>query len=122
MTEPQFSRFDHDPEAVTWARTKIEHEIDHLTRWRDQAKAEGKTEQAQSWRRIASYLDRHLIGGEGCTIAAFDERLPKWADQLDTPATPADALPMTCACGRDLGPSNGDMCEPCYYAAATEEA
>jgi hypothetical protein len=78
-----FHRFDHDPEAVAWARAKVEHEIDRLTRWRDQAKAEGKTDQAQTWRRIAAYLHRHFVGGEDCVVAAFDERLPEWADEID---------------------------------------
>jgi hypothetical protein len=28
------------------------------------------------WRRLANMIDMQMVGGKGCSIAAFDERLP----------------------------------------------
>jgi hypothetical protein len=75
--------FDRNPEALAWARTKLQHHIDKLAGWEQQATAQDKTEQAEHWRRTKNYLLRSFIGGHGCVIAAFDERLPAHLDMLD---------------------------------------
>ena len=75
--------FDRDPEALAWARASIQHHIDKLARWEEQAAEQGKTEQAEHWRRVRTYLQRSFIGGQGCVIAAFDERLPAHRELLD---------------------------------------
>lgn len=75
--------FDRDPEALAWARTKLQHHIDKLARWEQQAGEQDKTEQAAHWRRVKHYLLRSFIGGRGCVIAAFDERLPEHLEMLD---------------------------------------
>jgi hypothetical protein len=76
-------RFDRDPEALAWARAKVQHHIDKLARWEQQAADQDKREQADHWRRVRSYMERSLIGGQGCTVAAFDERLPEHRAMLD---------------------------------------
>lgn len=35
------------------------------------------------WRQISNIIEREFIGGEGCTIAAFDERLPDLVARLE---------------------------------------
>ncbi|GAB2696388.1 hypothetical protein [Kitasatospora kifunensis] len=76
-------RFDRDPEALAWARASIQHHIDKLARWEQQATENGNQEQAMQARWVKNYLDRSFIGGRGCVIAAFDERLPARRDMLD---------------------------------------
>lgn len=65
------SRFDFDPEALAWARAKIQREYE---RARDM---ERKSAEPTLWRFLANALRRNLIGGTGCVIGAFDERLPQ---------------------------------------------
>lgn len=76
-------RFDRDPEALAWARGRVQRHIDKLARWEQQATEQGKTEQAEHWRRVRTYLVRSFIGGEGCVVAAFDERLPEHCALMD---------------------------------------
>lgn len=77
MTESAatFSRFDKDPEALAWARSKVMHEIERMRRFEQQATERGSSDPTQ-WRRFRVMLERSFIGGEGCVIAAFDERKP----------------------------------------------
>lgn len=75
--------FDRDPEALAWARAKLQLHIDKLADWEQQAAGQDKAEQADHWRRVKHYLQRKFIGGQGCVIAAFDERLPAHLDMLD---------------------------------------
>jgi hypothetical protein len=85
------SRYDSDPEALAWAREKIQRRIEHYRKFERQA-AERGTSDPDSWRRIAWAMERDFIGGEGCVIAAFDERLPDLVKLLDEsqPAQPED--------------------------------
>lgn len=70
------SPYDADPEALAWARAKIQHQVDRCRKFHASAMAAGKPEQAETWRHLANRMERDLIGGEGCTIAAFDVRRP----------------------------------------------
>lgn len=81
--------YDGDPEALAWARAKVEAEIDRAARFVDQATAQGVTDSAEFWRRHALHLHRAFIGGEGCTIAAFDERRPQFQRLCERAATQA---------------------------------
>lgn len=83
----EFSRFDRDPEALAWARTKVQAEIDRADKFVQQATADGATESAEFWRRHALHLHRSFIGGEGCAIACFDERRPAFVKSIDNAAT-----------------------------------
>lgn len=105
----QHSRFDRDPEALVWARTKIQNEIDRAERFVEEALAKEAIGNAQFWRSHALHLHRSFIGGEGCTIAAFDERLPVWAKRIDS-ALPA---PIDRAVRRDHSLCGTAPCSDC---------
>lgn len=77
MTETTTRDFDRDPEALAWARAKVQRDIDRYRRFESAARSEGRTEQASLWRKMANLLNMDFIGGEGCSIAAFDERRPQ---------------------------------------------
>lgn len=75
--------YDRDPDALAWARTKIQREVDRLRDWERTAKDRGDGERAMQWRKMANLLNMRFIGGTGCVIAAFDERKPAYARMLD---------------------------------------
>ena len=75
-----WTKYDLDPQALAWARAKIQREIDKARNWQKQKESAG--EDASTWRRYANLLDMHFIGGEGCVIAAFDARRPEFAHML----------------------------------------
>lgn len=77
------SRFDRDPDAVAWARAKVEKVRDQFREFQRKAAAAGKAEQSDMWRKMANMLDLKLIGGKTCVITAFDERLPAMARLRD---------------------------------------
>jgi len=67
--------YDTDPEALAWARAKIEFEIARCNNRREQAKDRRDTTTAEHWRRTSGYLRRRFITrSEGAGLAAFDER------------------------------------------------
>ena len=66
--------FDDDPEALAWARARVEREIARMQDFQRQAKAKGRD--PLPWLRHKNLLHRAFIGGSGCVIAAFDERRP----------------------------------------------
>jgi hypothetical protein len=76
-------RFDRDPEALAWARAKVQHALDRLANFEKQAAAEGSHDQATGLNLAQLSLRRTLIGGQGCVIGAFDERLPEHRALLD---------------------------------------
>lgn len=81
--------FDRDPEALAWARRKIQNVIDRADKFVADAKRVRNEQAERTWRVIGNHLRRSFIGGTGCVIAAFDERRPGHLALLDT-ATPAD--------------------------------
>ena len=74
------TRFGSDPEALAWARGHVQRLADKFRRFETEARADGRTEQAQQWRKMANLLQMQLIGGTGCVIAPFDERRPSLPD------------------------------------------
>jgi hypothetical protein len=72
---PDLTRFDRDPEALEWARGKIQATTDRYVAFAERATAEGKPGLAAEWQKTADAVQRDLIGGHG-EIAEFDERLP----------------------------------------------
>ncbi|WP_328313125.1 hypothetical protein OG432_24600 [Streptomyces sp. NBC_00442] len=107
MTDP--NRFDNDPDALAWAREKIQHDIDRLSRFHREATAAGKPEQGEMWRRMANHMKRTFIGGEGCTIAYFDERRPAMARAVDHAIPPG----IDRAIRRDHSLCGVDPCSDC---------
>ena len=83
------SKYDYDPEALAWARAKVQAEIDRCRKFAEQADAAHDTEQFELWRRLGNRMQRVFIGGEGCVHAAFDERLPALATAIDHSVPPA---------------------------------
>jgi hypothetical protein len=84
---PKFSRFDRDPEALAWARTKVQGYVDQLTEWEKQATERDATAKAAALGAARILASRHFLGG-GCVIGAFDERRPDIARALDGPGIP----------------------------------
>lgn len=83
------SKYDYDPEALAWARAKVQDEIDRCRKFAESARAAGKPEQGEMWRRLANRMQRMFIGGEGCVMGYFDERLPTLAKAVDRSIPPA---------------------------------
>lgn len=81
--------YDLDPDAIEWARGKVQWLIDKADRFADQG-----GENAEQWRRLARIVHMQLLGsGEGCVITPLDTRLPEmkaaWFPSSSTPAKPA---------------------------------
>lgn len=75
------SRFDSDPEALAWARARVEKHLDRL----DQNAALATGMSGERWKGAANasrFLRRALVGDGGCVYGAFDERLPDIAGAL----------------------------------------
>ncbi len=76
MTSPEPCRYDSDPEALAWARARVEARLDRLDSLVARAVATGTDN--ERWRgagHAGQYLRRALVG-DGCVYGAFDERLP----------------------------------------------
>ena len=82
--------FDRDPEALAWARRKIQNEIDRADKFVTDAKKIRNEKAESTWRIIGNHLRRSFIGGTGCVIAAFDERLPEHRAMIDKAASAAE--------------------------------
>lgn len=76
------SKFDRDPEALAWARAGVQTFINRMRDFERQARERAGSDPEQ-WRKIAFFIEREFIGGDGCVIATFDERRPALAAQLD---------------------------------------
>lgn len=88
MTDIEFSRFDRDPEALEWARGKVQHTVDKFRRFEQQARDRGTFDGDNQWRKFANLLEMELIGGEGCVITGFDSRLPEIVRAWEAPTPP----------------------------------
>lgn len=71
------TKFDTDPEALAWARSKVEGFVAKMSDFERQSKERGDERLERQWRVFGNMAHSHFVGGEGCVIAAFDERLPK---------------------------------------------
>ena len=76
-TATDLSRFDDDPDALTWARAKIQHAIDRAAGFEAHCRETGNIRSEVNWRTVRQFMSQTLIGGRGCVIGAFDERLPE---------------------------------------------
>ena|ERR1041385_6311161 len=103
------SPYDTDPDALAWARTKIQDEIDRCRKFAESARAADKPDQGEMWRRLANRMQRVFIGGDGCVHAAFDERLPDLVKAVDN-TLPA---PIDRAVRRDHSLCGTEPCSNC---------
>lgn len=103
------TNYDLDPDALAWARAKVERLINRFADFERQCTEKGDTDRAKAWKRAAWDVRRGLIGGEGCVIGAFDERLPALASAIDH-AIPA---PIDRAIRRDHSLCGAEPCSDC---------
>lgn len=82
------SRFDTDPDAIAWARRKILRAVERAEGFEKHNTEAGSADAdwAARWRVTAQFMRRTLLGGRGCVIAAFDERLPEITKRLEDPS------------------------------------
>lgn len=78
----KYSKFDFDPEALEWARNRVEQVRDKWRKFEKDAAAKGDNEAMMRARRVANLMQMELIGGSGCVITAFDWRLPTMLEAL----------------------------------------
>ena len=79
-----FSRFDRDPAALAWARGKVQDYIDRLADFERQAKEKRDPATATGCAISRLLAERHFLGDGGCTIGAFDQRMPDYANTIDS--------------------------------------
>ena len=77
-------KFDRDPEALAWAREKLTKQLKFVERMAAHLDEKGETEKAKGYRGAAWRISSMLIGGEGCVVGGFDERLPEMLALLDS--------------------------------------
>ncbi|MFE9432377.1 hypothetical protein ACFYNA_15465 [Streptomyces sp. NPDC006640] len=95
--------YDRDPEALAWARTKVQEVVDKAeacaanTRLSDQAR--------EGWRQTAAFIRHELVRRDGAAYASFDERWPRLVNSGPA-ATEATQHGYCPACGRgDCAPT-----------------
>lgn len=77
MTTYRPSRYDQDPEAIAWARAKIQAEINRAEEFAAQATAAAHFETAGHWNALSRHLRRAFVGDTRSRVMGrFDERLP----------------------------------------------
>lgn len=85
---PDPSRYDTDPEALAWARAKVQHHIERLAKFEQQATASGQDAKARGLAIARRSTERYFLGDGGCTIGAFDERRPEFTATFDAAGAP----------------------------------
>jgi len=90
MTEPTTEQldYDRDPEALAWARARVQQHIDRYEDLLAQAKAAAAEnpehmDRVRFWFRLAGVVRRDLTAGTECVHAAFDARLPDLLARID---------------------------------------
>jgi hypothetical protein len=72
----QTARYDTDPDALAWARARVQHQLDRLAAFEEHATQSGKTDLAHGLSMARRSTAQLLLGGEGCVVGAFDARRP----------------------------------------------
>jgi hypothetical protein len=70
-------RYVPDQAAVDWARAAVERVLARMEEHHAWQEANRPLAQAQGYQMAMRWLRRELIGGQGCVIAAFDQRRPE---------------------------------------------
>ncbi|MFJ9633739.1 hypothetical protein ACIRU8_39205 [Streptomyces sp. NPDC101175] len=83
------SRYDTDPDALAWARTRVQQYLDRLADFEQQAKTKGDHITEYGCKAARAMAERHFLGDGGCTIGVFDERLPALAAAVNHSIPPA---------------------------------
>lgn len=73
------SRFDRDPEALAWARGKVQEYLHRLTEFEAQAEKNRNAVMAYSCGVARELTAKHFLGDGDRTIGVFDERMPDLA-------------------------------------------
>ncbi len=76
MDADPLNRFYLDSDAIEWARRPVEKMVEKYRAAYDKAD-DKESEGARFCRKVANALERELLGGFGCNIAAFDKRGPE---------------------------------------------
>lgn len=71
------SRYDQDPEAIAWARQYVEGALERLAKAQQYHRENGNDGKADGIKYAEWDMRRHLLGGQGCVVAAFDTRRPE---------------------------------------------
>lgn len=79
----EFTKYDRDPDALAWARSHVQGFVDKMRRFEKQAMERGDAQLESQWRKIANSVSMTFIGGNGCVIGAFDQRLPQFVDLFE---------------------------------------
>lgn len=92
------SRYDQDPEAIAWARAKVQAEIERAEQFAADLIAVGDpASEADRWTFLAQHLRRWILGDTTSPVMGrFDERLP----ELHTAADKARPRPYRAAADR----------------------
>lgn len=106
---PEFSRFDRDPEALAWARGKVQDYIDRLADFERQVAEAGDEASVRCFRIVQSHVRSYFLGDGGCVIGVFDQRMPDLAKAIDS-ALPA---PVDRAVKRDHSLCGVTPCSDC---------
>lgn len=75
----QISRFDNDPEALAWARGKVQEYLDRLAEFEAQAEKNRNAVMAYSCGVASETTRKHFLGDGERIVGVFDERLPHLA-------------------------------------------
>jgi hypothetical protein len=112
-------RYVPEQAAVDWARAAVERTLARMEAHHAWLRANEAPQVAEGFRRSFWWLRRELIGGQGCVIAAFDQRRPEvekamehgrpWVDRTmhDRAGGPPLAPPVRAARSAPLATSPG---------------
>jgi hypothetical protein len=114
--------YDRDPEALKWARTKVQEVVDKAEACATNTQLSDETR--EGWRQTALFIRHELVRRDGAAYASFDERWPSLANAAPaaTEATDEDycgAEPPPngnwgdCWCTLPPGHPDGHRCQPC---------
>ena len=81
--------YGSDPDALAWARERVEKALGRVEDMADHLAGKGQDDKAEGYRGAAWRVRSLLVGGEGCSVGAFDERM-------------ADFYAMRCIHGHQL--------------------
>jgi hypothetical protein len=89
----QTARYDTDPDALAWARIRVQHQLDRLAGFEEHATQSGKTDLAHGLSMARRSTAQLLLSGEGGVVGAFDARRPAmFGGQPADDAAPGEQL------------------------------
>ena len=75
MSDERDRKYGSDPEALAWARERIEKALARVEDMAAHLADKGQADKADGYRGAAWRVRSLLIGGEGCSVGAFDPRM-----------------------------------------------